>query len=116
MNSAYKQFGRTLEFEVMDRNKTSDSIIGYGIVDLDPYVGFKSMHEQLPSKLTKLDFRSFINFDNKPAGFINVQGEFIAEETETFHIRFETAEFKRKTRSFGDMNCSVRVTAGEEVL
>ena len=31
-------------------------------------------------------------------------------------LRFETSEFMRKTRTFGDMNVSVRVTIGQEVL
>ena len=31
-------------------------------------------------------------------------------------FRFETSELLRKTRTFGDMNVSVRVTVGEQVL
>jgi Ca2+-dependent lipid-binding protein len=38
VNSSYKHFGRCLELELMDSNITSDDIIGYGIVDLDPYL------------------------------------------------------------------------------
>lgn len=38
VNSLYKYYGRCLEVEVMDSNTTSDSLIGYGIIDLDPYL------------------------------------------------------------------------------
>lgn len=42
VNSSYKKLGRSLEFEVMDKKTvSSDALIGYGIVDLDPYVGTK---------------------------------------------------------------------------
>lgn len=30
--------GRCLEVELMDRNIASDDVIGYGIIDLDPYL------------------------------------------------------------------------------
>lgn len=38
VNSFYKQLGRTLEVELMDSNIGSDDVIGYGIIDLDPYL------------------------------------------------------------------------------
>jgi Ca2+-dependent lipid-binding protein len=39
VNSCYKYFGRCLEVELMDSNTGSaDSLIGYGIIDLDPYL------------------------------------------------------------------------------
>ena len=38
VNSFYKQLGRTLEVELMDSNIGSDDVIGYGIIDVDPYL------------------------------------------------------------------------------
>lgn len=38
VNSYYKPFGRTLEVELMDSNIGSDDDIGFGIIDLDPYL------------------------------------------------------------------------------
>jgi len=38
VNSYYKFYGRCLEIELMDSNIGSDSNIGYGIIDLDPYL------------------------------------------------------------------------------
>ncbi len=47
----------------MDKNKTSDSLIGFGIVDLDPIIN---------SKVPKTTLRCFINYDRKPAGFVTL--------------------------------------------
>jgi hypothetical protein len=47
----------------MDKNKTSDSVIGFGIVDLDPIINFKT---------PKTDLRVFITHERKPAGFVNL--------------------------------------------
>jgi Ca2+-dependent lipid-binding protein len=38
VNSHFKYFGRCLEVELMDKNIGSDDAIGYGIIDLDPYL------------------------------------------------------------------------------
>ncbi len=38
VNSYFKTFGRCLEVELMDSNIASDDPIGYGIIDLDPYL------------------------------------------------------------------------------
>ncbi len=38
VNSCFKYYGRCLEIELMDNNIGSDSLIGYGIIDLDPYL------------------------------------------------------------------------------
>lgn len=38
VNSYYKHLGRCLEVELMDSNIASDDVIGYGIIDLDPYL------------------------------------------------------------------------------
>lgn len=38
VNSYYKHLGRCLEVELMDSNIGSDDDIGYGIIDLDPYL------------------------------------------------------------------------------
>jgi hypothetical protein len=65
----------------------------------------------------KTTLRCFLNFDRKQAGFVVLEASFREEKTDIVHFRFETAEFQRKTKTFGDMdNCYVRVTAGEEVL
>lgn len=53
----------------MDKNKVGgDKKIGFGIVDLDPIVNFKK---------TKEAFRCFLNYDSKPAGFVNFIAEFV---------------------------------------
>lgn len=36
----------------MDKNKTSDSVIGYGIVDLDPIINFKALKTDLKVFIT----------------------------------------------------------------
>jgi hypothetical protein len=51
----------------MDQNKTSDSSIGYGIIDLDPILNAKTL---------KTELRCFINYENKPAGFVLLYTEF----------------------------------------
>ncbi len=39
VNSCFKFYGRCLEIEVLDSNTAGrDSPIGYGIIDLDPYL------------------------------------------------------------------------------
>ena len=43
VNSQYKHYGRCLEIELMDSNVTSDDVIGYGIIDLDPYLNSLQM-------------------------------------------------------------------------
>lgn len=43
VNSLYKHLGRTLEVELMDSNIGSDDVIGYGIIDLDPYLNSLQM-------------------------------------------------------------------------
>lgn len=48
----------------MDKKKVgSDSEIGFGIVDLDPVVKFKKPRDE---------FRCFINYDRKDAGYMNL--------------------------------------------
>lgn len=48
----------------MDKKKvSSDGEIGFGIVDLDPVVNFKK---------PKDEFRCFVNYDRKQAGFVNI--------------------------------------------
>lgn len=43
VNSYYKHLGRCLEIELMDSNIASDDVIGYGIIDLDPYLNALQM-------------------------------------------------------------------------
>jgi hypothetical protein len=45
-----------------------------------------------------------------------LSASFREEKVDILNLRFETAEFKRSTRTFGEMNCSVRVSIGEEIL
>jgi hypothetical protein len=128
VNSFFKNFGRCLEVELMDSNITSDDVIGYGIVDLDPYLNTLKvsapegeLKPQGRSKehdpVLKATLRCFLNFDRKQAGFVVLEASFKEEKTDILHFRFETAEFQRKTKTFGDMEeCYVRVTVGEEVL
>ncbi len=53
VNSCYKSHGRHLSIQLMDQNITSDSEIGYGMIDMDPVVNFK---------LPKAELRCFINY------------------------------------------------------
>jgi len=38
VNSCYKVYGRCLEVEMWDSNTAIDSLVGFGIIDLDPYL------------------------------------------------------------------------------
>jgi Ca2+-dependent lipid-binding protein len=50
VNSNYKYYGRCLEVELMDSNTAaSDSPIGYGIIDLDPYLN--ALHVKSPESV-----------------------------------------------------------------
>lgn len=53
-----------MQIELWDSNKTSDSLIGFGITDLDPIL--QPNIERKPKKM-----RIFLNYDIKPAGIIN---------------------------------------------
>ena len=65
---------------MMDKNKVGgDKKIGFGIVDLDPIINMKK---------TKQTFRCFLNFDSKPAGFVNFIAEFVEETAKTISFRF----------------------------
>ncbi len=125
VNSYFKTLGRCLELELMDKNIASDDVIGYGIIDLDPYLNVLQVKDpQLETKdspntskpVKETLLRCFVNYDRKQAGFVQLLASFKEEKTDLVSFRFETAEFKRSTRTFGDMECYVRVTAGEEVL
>ena len=108
INSCYKVHGRTLEVAVMDEKKLgSDKIVGYGIVDLDPLVN---------SKQLKHEFKCFITYKQKDAGFINLGVEFIEEPSRTVSFRFQTASIKRITSHITSMHCWVEVKMGEEIL
>lgn len=108
INSCYQTHGRNLEVALMDRKKIGgDAEIGFGIVDLDPIVNFKKPKDQ---------FRCFLNYDRQQAGLINIIAEFQEQPAQTLNFRFETASIRRKTSTFGDMNCWVKATIGEEVL
>lgn len=105
INSCFKSHGRNLEMTVMDQKKVgSDAEIGFGIVDLDPIINFKKPKE---------DFRCFINYNRELAGFVNVVAEFVEEPSRTLSFRFEMASIRRKTSTFGSINCWVEVVIGE---
>lgn len=63
-----------------------------------------------------MPLRCFLNYDRKQAGFITLAATFREEPVDVLNFRFETADLRRSTRTFGDMECAVRVVAGEEVL
>ncbi len=49
---------------MLDKKKVGgDAEIGFGIVDLDPIINLKK---------PKDEFRCFLNYDRKQAGFVNV--------------------------------------------
>ena len=65
----------------MDSNITSDDVIGYGIVDLDPYLNSLKLgsptateggvnSSKAPPAPQKTNLRCFLNFDRKQAGFV----------------------------------------------
>lgn len=62
INSCFQTDGRRLEIQLWDQNKTSDTLIGFGIADLDPII---------MTKKPKTDLRIFLNHDLKPAGIVN---------------------------------------------
>lgn len=65
INSCYQKDGRHLELELWDSNKTSDSLIGFGMMDLDVVLQ--------PSKEKKTKpMRILLNYNIKPAGVVNV--------------------------------------------
>ena len=108
INSCYKIHGRNLEVRLMDQKKVGgDNEIGFGIVDLDPIIKFKKPRDE---------FRCFVNYNRKDAGYINLIAEFKEEDSKTISFRFETASIRRKTSTFGDMNCRIKAVVGEEVL
>jgi hypothetical protein len=124
VNSCYKYYGRCLEVELMDSNTASDSVIGYGIIDLDPYLNALQAQARAPehgpaqggelgkAKDQTANLRCFLNFDRQQAGFIVLAATFKEEKTDIISFRFETAELKRNTRTFGEMENYVRVTVG----
>ena len=79
----------------MDSNIGSDDDIGYGIIDLDPYLNKlnvsapqaqtpsneggqlqQSKGPNAPVSISKLQLRCFINYKRKPAGFVLFEGSF----------------------------------------
>ena len=109
----------------MDSNIGSDDLVGFGIIDLDPYLNTLKLSSP-QSDLTKskeggstgtsqantTSLRCFLTFDRKQAGFVVLEASFKEEPTHIISFRFETATFQRSTRTFGDMDCYVRVSAG----
>ena len=82
----------------MDSNIGSDDDIGYGIVDLDPYLNMLNVSappNQVPPTQSQqgggqlqqskgpnsvpsrpIQMRCFLNFKRKPAGFVTFEGSF----------------------------------------
>lgn len=93
----------------MDRNIVSDDVIGYGIIDLDPYLNFLQVKDpeldnkdanslsngpsNPPPKQTKKQttLRCFLNYDRKQAGIVQLLASFKEEKTTILSFRFETA-------------------------
>jgi hypothetical protein len=55
--------GRCLEVELMDKNIASDDVIGYGIIDLDPYLNLLQVKDP---ELDKKDPNSSSNGPTNP--------------------------------------------------
>ena len=87
----------------MDSNITSDDVIGYGIVDLDPYLNTLKMSRpetdmkasnqpsgqaNTPPPVQKTQLRCFLNFDRKQAGFVLFEATFKEEKTDFVNFRF----------------------------
>lgn len=62
------------------------------------------------------EIKVILNHSNQPIGFINLKVLYHDAGSERLCFRFENCTLRRKTRLVGDMNASVRVTIGEEVL
>lgn len=96
VNSCYKYFGRCLEIELMDSNKgTADSLIGFGIIDLDPYLNALQVKspERAPGQTVHkspqtISLRCFLNYDRKSAGFITLSATFREEKVDIINFRF----------------------------
>lgn len=95
VNSCYKYYGRCLEVQLMDSNTGSDSLIGYGIIDLDPYLSalhVKSPEQSpghvIPKEPQSISLRCFLNYDRKQAGFITLAATFREEKVEIINFRF----------------------------
>ena len=100
VNSYFKTLGRCLEVELMDKNIASDDVIGYGIIDLDPYLNVLQVkdpqleqkeHKEAsggpkPAKETTL--RCFLNYDRRQAGFVQLLASFKEEKTDMISFRF----------------------------
>ena len=115
----------------MDSNITSDDVIGYGIIDLDPYLNALQVkappepevkpenaegnivRSGIKAEVKKSFLRCFLNFDRKQAGIVTLEASFREEPVDIISFRFETADLERSTRTFGEMECYVKVTAGE---
>jgi len=106
INSQFKGNGRYIEIELHD-SEGCDGIKAYGIVDLDALLNKPDAEHQV---------KVIMEHKNNPVGFINLKVVFHDAGFEKLCFRFENCTLRRKTRIVGDMNVSVRVTIGEEVL
>lgn len=53
INSVNKQYGRTIQMILMDKNKlSSDNIVGHGIVDINPVITQKKIKDEFRCMLT----------------------------------------------------------------
>ena len=73
INSLTKVHGRTLTMEVWN-NRNSDSQVGFGVFDLEPVFNMKNK-----KAIKKSDRKCFINYENKPGGFIETNPTFKPE-------------------------------------
>ena len=94
----------------MDSNIGSDDDIGYGIIDLDPYLnalnassppppptqttqplpqeGSAMKQSKAAGPVHKTQLRCFLNYKRKPAGFVLFEASFREEKTDLVHMRF----------------------------
>jgi hypothetical protein len=86
----------------MDKSIGSDDVIGYGIIDLDPYLNVlqtkvaesdikQSGNASLAKEEKSTALRCFLSHDRKQAGFVTMAASFKEEKTDIINFRFETA-------------------------
>lgn len=67
-----------------------------------------------PGGVEEVHYKCWINHNSVPSGYVNLIASFQELPYETVHFRFESAIIRKKTRLVGNMNCRVKVIAGEE--
>lgn len=107
INSESISHGRILELAVVDEGATFNSEVGYGIVDCDPVI---------MNKLSSLNQKCYIVYNQKPAGYVNLHFSFQEEFIGVLFIHILNASIRRKTTTLSNMVCQARISIGEEIL